>query len=246
MEEGRAAERFLVLSRRIFRVAGICLVGIFLTKFLFSLLELRLRNPALEMRFISQMAEQAPWLILALALLFCHPRHFRKKLEAWFLLVLRYLAFVAMVGYVLAIPITMNAASQLFRNNAFQVGERIKTQLEKAKKVQETVFALSFRQQEEMVARYNRANPDKPAVDTARFLKLMADEISGQETKLEEERTTLLRTQKRRMYLSQFIVSCQCLLGALGLFLVYRYASWVHPTHAHHRAESKGKKRWSY
>lgn len=243
----RAIDRFLILGTRLFRAAGIFLVAMFVLETISSLLELRLRNPALESRFISRMADQIPVLLLGLVLLFCHPRYLTKKAEAWFLSWLSYAAMFVMAFYLLAIPIKMNAAIQIFRNNSFQVGERIKVQLERAKKVQETTLALSPEQQEQMVTRYNRANPRKKPIDVAEFLQLLDEEIKIQQAKLEQERKALLDSQQRSLYASQLLETCKCLLGAAGFFLVWKHAEWARPAGQKRlRPEHEGRKRWTY
>ena len=246
-EPDRALDRFLLVSCRFFRVLGILLVVTFGLELASALAELKLRNPALEIRFTARMTEQIPVLLLGMTLLFCHPRRLRLKAEAWFLSWLSYGALVAMAAYLLTIPITMNAAIQIFRSNAFQVGERIKAQLERAKKVQEATLALTPEQQQGMVFRYNRANPKKKPIELAEFLQLLEEEIQMQKAKLEQERRSLLETQQRGLYVRQFFQTSKCLLGAVGFFLAWKYAAWARPAgQRRFRPESDHRRRWSY
>lgn len=247
MEPDRALDRFLLLSSRLFRVLGIFLVATYGLELVSAMTELKLRNPASEIRFTSRMSDQIPVLLLGMTLLLCHPRRLSFKLEAWFLSWLGYGALVAMAAYLLAIPITTNAASQIFRTNAFQVGERIKMQLERAKKVQETTLALTPEQQQGMVLRYNRANPKKKPIDVTEFLQLLDEEIKIQEAKLDQERRSLLEAQQRGLYVRQFFQTSKCLLGAAGFFLVWKYAEWSRAYGQNRfRLEGQGKRRWTY
>lgn len=246
-EPHRGLDRFFLLSSRLFRALGIFLVATYGLELASALTELKLRNPALEIRFTSRMTDQIPLLLLGMTLLLCHPRRLKLKVEAWFLSWLSYAAFVAMVAYLVSIPITTNAAIQIFRNNAFQVGERIKAQLERAKKVREATLALTPEQQQGMVFRYNRANPKKKPIELAEFLQLLEEEIKVQEAKLEQERRSLLDTQQRGLYAKQFFQTSKCLLGALGFFLVWKYAGWARPSgQRHFRSESEHRKRWKH
>lgn len=246
-EPDRAIDRFFLLSSRLFRATGIFLVAIFGMELVSSLMELKLRNPTLEIRFISKMTDQIPVLLLGMTLLFCHPRRLRLKAEAWFLSWLSYGALIAMAAYLLSIPITTNAAIQIFRSSAFQVSERIKVQLERAKKVREATLALTPEQQQGMVARYNRANPKKKPIDVAEFLHLLDEELKVQEAKLEQERRSLLDTQQRTLYVRQLFETGKSLLGAIGFFLVWKYSGWVRtPQKTRSHRESETHRRWRY
>lgn len=247
VEPDRAADRFVVLSSRMFRILGIFMIGIFGLELFSALTELRLRNPSSEIRFTSRMTDQIPVLLLGMTLLLCHPRRLQLKVEAWFLSWLGYGALVAMAAYLLSIPITTNAAIQIFRNNAFQMNERIKIQLERAKKVQEATLALTPEQQQGMVLRYNRANPKKNPIEKEEFLQLLDEEIKMQEAKLEQERRSLLEAQEQGLYVRQFLQTAKCLLGSLILFLIWKYSAWARPSgQKHFRSEAEGRRRWTY
>ena len=221
------ADRAVILGIQLFRALGILLLAFFLLGTLSSLTDLKLRSPATELRFASQMADRIPMAALGMVLLLCHPRLLRFKVEAIALKVLSFLALPLAAFYLLLIPVTMNAGVQVFRNNSFQLGEKIQEQVERAKKVQEATLSLTAEQQEGMVARYNRGNPQRRAVTVKEFLVVLEEEVKSQEARLEQERRTLLNTQKRNLYTAQFIQSSQCFLGAVALFLLWRWTAWA-------------------
>lgn len=221
------AERAVVLGIQLFRAVGILLLAFFIFGTLSSLTDLRLRNPATELRFASAMTDRIPMALLGMVLLLCHPRFLRLKAEAFGLRGLTYLALGLAAFYVLLIPITMNAGAQLFRNNSFQLGERIKEQVDRAKKVQEATLSLTPEQQEGMVARYNKGNPQKKPVSVKEFLRILDEEVKSQEAKLEAERKNLLNSQQRNLYTAQFIQSSQCFAGAAAFVLLFWWTGWV-------------------
>lgn len=223
------ADRAVVLGIQLFRGLGILLLAFFVLGTLSSLTDLRLRNPATELRFASQMTDRIPLALLGMVLLLCHPRFLRFKVEAMALKGLTFLSLGLAAFYLLLIPVTMNAGAQIFRNNSYQLGERIKEQVERAKKVQEATLSLTPEQQEGMVARYNRGNPQKKPVTVKDFLSILNEEVKSQEAKLEQERRSLLNTQQRNLYTAQFIQSAQCFLGAVALVLVWWWTGWVRP-----------------
>jgi hypothetical protein len=233
----------VVQGIQLFRGLGILLLAFFVLGTLSSLTDLRLKNPTTELRFASQMTDRIPLALLGMVLLLCHPRFLRFKAEA---LGLRFLTFFA-VGlaafYLLLIPVTMNAGAQLFRNNSFQLGERIKEQVERAKKVQEATLSLTPEQQEGMVARYNKGNPQKKPVTVKEFLKILDEEVKSQEAKLEQERRSLLNTQQRNLYTAQFIQSSQCFLGAAALVLLFLWTGWARPLGQYNLREASGWQR---
>ena len=223
------ADRAVVLGIQLFRGLGILLLAFFVLGTLSSLTDLRLRNPATELRFASQMTDRIPLVLLGMVLLLCPPRLLRIKAEIVVLRGLTYFALGLAAFYLLLIPVTMNAGAQMFRNNSFQLGERIKEQVERAKKVQEATLSLTPEQQEGMVSRYNRGNPQKKPVSVKEFLRILDEEVKSQEAKLEQERRSLLNTQQRNLYTAQFIQSSQCFLGAVALILVWWWTGWVRP-----------------
>lgn len=217
----------MVLGIRLFRGLGILLLAFFVLGTLSSLTDLRLRNPATELRFASQMTDRIPMALLGMVLLLCHPRFLRLKVESVALKSLTFFALVLAAFYLLLIPVTMNAGAQMFRNNSFQLGERIKEQVERAKKVQEATLSLTPEQQEGMVARYNRGNAQKKPVTVREFLRILDEEVKSQEAKLEQERRSLLNTQQRNLYTAQFIQSSQCFLGAVAFILLWWWTDWA-------------------
>jgi hypothetical protein len=221
------AERALVLSIRMFRVVGGLLLAFFLVESLASLADLRLRNPTTELRFASQMTDRIPLGLLGLGLLLCHPRFLRLKSEAWLLKILATLPIVLTLFYLILIPLTMNAAANLFRNAAANLGLQAEEQVKKVRAVRDTTMNLSPEQQEGMVERYNRANPKKKPVDLQGFLKTLTDEVKGAEARLEQERRAVLGSQQRNLYASQFVQSLKCLLGAVAFFLIWKVSDWA-------------------
>lgn len=228
MEMG-PADRAVVLGIRLFRGLGILLLAFFVLGTLSSLTDLRLKNPATELRFASQMTDRIPMALFGMVLLLCHPRFLRFKIESIGLRLITYLAIFLGAFYLLLIPITMNAGAQLYRSNSFQLGERIREQVERAKKVQEATLSLTPEQQENMVARYNQGNPKKKPVSVKEFLTILQQEVKGQEERLEQERRNLLNSQKRNLYTAQFIQSLQCFFGAVVFLLVFGWTSWARP-----------------
>ena len=101
------------------------------------------------------------------------------------------------------------------------LGERIKEQVERAKKVQEATLSLTPEQQAGMVDRYNKGNPQKKPVTVKEFLQILDEEVKSQEARLEQERRSLLNTQQRNLYTAQFIQSSQCFLGAAAFVLLF-------------------------
>jgi len=237
------AERAVVLGIQLFRGLGILLLAFFLLGTLSSLTDLRLKNPATELRFASQMTDRIPMAILGMVLLLCHPRFLRRKVEALGLKLLTFVAVALGAFYLLLIPITMNAGAQMFRSNSFLLGERIKEQVERAKKVQEATLSLTPEQQEGMVARYNSGNPKKKPVTVKEFLAILNEEVRSQEAKLEQERRSLLNTQQRNLYTAQFIQSAQCFLGAAAFVLLFLWTGWARPHGQYALRETSGWQR---
>jgi len=237
------AERAVVQGIQLFRGLGILLLTFFVLGTLSSFTDLKLKNPTTELRFASQMTDRIPLALLGMVLLLCHPRFLRLKAEA---LGLRFLTFFAIglaAFYLLLIPVTMNAGAQLFRNNSFQLGERIKEQVERAKKVQEATLSLTPEQQEGMVARYNKGNPQKKPVTVKEFLRILDEEVKSQEAKLEQERRNLLNTQQRNLYTAQFIQFSQCFFGAVAFVLLFLWTDWARPLGQYALRESSGWQR---
>jgi len=221
------AERALVLGVRLFRLAGGLLLTFFLIESFSSLAELQLRNPLSELKFASQMTDRIPLAFLGIVFLLCHPRFLRKKPEATMLLFLSHLpAFLAVI-YLLLIPLAMNASANLFRNASFGVTSQVEEQVKKIRAVLDTTLGLPPEQQQGMVDRYNQANPKKQPVDLTEFIKTLRNEVRASEEKLDAERKTVLRDQKRNLYSAQFWQAMKCLLGSSALFFLWRNLGWV-------------------
>jgi len=223
------AERALVLGIRLFRFVGGLLLAFFLIECLSSLADLRLRNPASELRFASQMTDRIPLALLGLALLLCHPRFLRKKVEAAALRLLATLPLLLAAGYILLIPLTMFAAANFFRNATYGLEQQVEEQVKKVRAVRDATLNLSPDQQQAMVDNYNRANPKKKPVDLAGFIKTLNDEVKASEVRLEQERRNVIGTQQRNLYASQFVQSLKILLGAIAFFFLWKLTDWARP-----------------
>jgi len=223
------AERALVLGIRLFRFVGGLLLTFFLIECLSSLADLRLRNPASELRFASQMTDRIPLALLGLALLLCHPRFLRQKVEAAVLRALSTLSLLLAAGYILLIPLTMFAAANFFRNATYGLEQQVEEQVKKVRAVRDATLNLSPDQQQAMVDRYNRANPKKQPVDLPGFLKTLNDEVKASEARLEQERRKVIGTQQRNLYASQFVQSLKILLGATAFFFLWKLTGWARP-----------------
>ena len=121
----------------------------------------------------------------------------------------------------------MNAAANLFRNAAANLGLQAEEQARKVRTVRDTTMNPPVEQQEQMVEQYNRANPKKKPMDLQGFLKTLNDEVKVSETRLEQERRSVLGSQQRTLYASQFIQSLKCLLGAAAFFLLWKLSGWA-------------------
>lgn len=237
------AERAVVLGIQLFRGLGILLLVFFVLGTISSLTDLRLKNPTTELRFASQMTDRIPMALLGMVLLLCHPRFLRMKAEALGLRFLTFSAIALAAFYLFLIPVTMNAGAQLFRSNSFTLGERIKEQVGRAKKVQEATQSLTPEQQAGMVDRYNKGNPQKKPVTVKEFLQILDEEVKSQEAKLEQERRNLLNAQQRNLYTAQFIQSAQCFLGAAAFVLLFLWTSWARPMGQYGLREAAGWQR---
>lgn len=113
------AERALTLGIQLFRFSGGLLLFFFVVEALFSLMELRLRNPASELRFSTQMTDRIPLALLGLTLLLCHPRFFRQKIEVVIMRIIATLPLVLAGIYILLIPLITFAAANYFRNTTY-------------------------------------------------------------------------------------------------------------------------------
>ena len=80
-----------------------------------------------------------------------------------------------------------------------------------------------------MVERYNQANAKKQPVDLASFLKTLNDEVKASEARLEQERRSVLGSQKRSLYSAQFLQGLKCLMGAVALVLLWKFTDWARP-----------------
>ena len=223
------AERALVLGIRLFRLVGGVLLAFFLVETFSSLLDLQLRNPASELRFSSQMTDRIPLGLLGMALLLCHPRFLRRKPEAVALRVLSTLPVIVAGFYVLLIPLTMNAAANLFRNVTANLGQQAEEQAKKVRAVRDATLNLPSEQQEAMVERYNRGNSKKPPLDLPGFLKILNDEVKASESRLEQERRSVIGSQERNLYSAQFFQSMKILAGIAAFFLLWKMTGWARP-----------------
>jgi len=223
------AERALVLGIRLFRLVGVILLAFFLVETFSSLLDLQLRNPASELRFSSQMADRIPLGLLGMALLLCHPRFLRRKPEAVALRILSILPLIVAGCYLLLIPLTMIAAASYFRNVTANLGQQAEEQAKKIRAVRDATLSLAPEQQEAMVERYNQGNPKKPPLDLPGFLKTLQDEVKASESRLEQERRSVIGSQERNLYSAQFFQSLKILAGAVAFFLLWKMTGWARP-----------------
>ena len=222
-------ERALVLGIGLFRFVGGLLFLFYLIDSLSSLSDLQLRNPGSELRFTSQMTDRIPMGLLGLTLLLCHPRFLRKKPEALALRVLAALPFVLALGYLLLIPFTMVSAANYFRSASYGLGQQVEEQVKKVRAVRDATMNLSPEQQQNMVDRYNRANPKKTPVDLPGFLQTLNEEVKSSEARLEQERQNLMKLQKQSLYGAQLLQSLKILVGSIAFFLVWRAVAWARP-----------------
>lgn len=218
-----------MLGIRLFRFVGGLLLTFFLIECFSSLADLRLRNPASELRFASQMTDRIPLALLGLALLLCHPRFIRQKVEATALRLLSTLPLFLAIGYLLLIPLTMFAAANFFRNATYGLEQQVEEQVKKVRAVRDATLNLSPDQQQAMVDRYNLANPKKQPVDLPGFLKTLSDEVKASEAKLEQERRNVIGAQQKNLYVSQFVQSLKVLLGAMAFFFLWKLTAWARP-----------------
>jgi hypothetical protein len=210
-------------------VVGALLLAFYLLETFSSLSDLRLRNPAAELRFSSAMTDRIPLALLGLALLLCHPRFLRQKLEVLALRLASFLPLVLAVLYLLLIPLTMRSAENLFRNSSANLTAQAEEQVKKVRAVRDTTLNLNPEQQQAMVERYNQANAKKQPVDLAGFLKTLNDEVKASEARLEQERRSVLGSQKRSLYSAQFLQGLKCLLGSVALVLLWKFTDWARP-----------------
>ena len=214
---------------RLFRFVGGLLFLFFLIEGLSSLADLQLRNPVSELRFASQITDRIPMGLLGLALLLCHPRFLRKKPEALAMRVLATVPFVLAVGYLFLIPLTMFSAANYFRNASYGLEQQVEEQVKKVRAVRDATVNLSPEQQQNMVDRYNSANPKKQPVDLEGFLKTLNEEVKVSEAKLEQERRNAMGMQRRSLYEAQFVQLLKILAGSSAFFLVGRAVAWARP-----------------
>lgn len=224
-----SSERALVLGIQLFRVVGGVLLAFFLIGVLTSFFELRLRDPVSEMRFSGQMADRIPMVLLALALLFGHPRFLRKKFESKILWIVSGFPLGLAILYALLIPLTMFSAANSFRMATYGLEQQVEEQLRGVRAVRDATLNLPADQQQEMADRYNRANPKKTPADLPTFLKTLNEEVKSSETRLEQERRKVLGMQQRTLYASQFVQSIKLLVGAVAFLILWRLIHWARP-----------------
>ena len=222
-------DRALVLGIQLFRVVGGVLLGFFLMGVFSSFSDLRLRDPISEIRFSSQMTDRIPMALLSLALLFAHPRFFRKRLESRILRALSFSPLLLAAVYALLIPLTMFSAANSFRRATYGLEQQVEEQLRGVRAVRDATLNLAPEQQQEMVDRYNRANPKKKPVDLPLFLQTLNDEVKAAENRLEQERRNVLSTQKRKLYSAQLEQSIKLAMGVTGFLILWRLFQWARP-----------------
>lgn len=227
--QARPGDRAVLMGIQLFRVVGGVLLGFFLIGIFSSFSDLRLRDPVAEMRFSTQMTDRIPMILLGLALLFCHPRFFRRRFESRALRILSALPLGLAILYAVLIPLTMFSAANSFRIATYGLEQQVEEQLRGVRAVRDATLNLSPDQQQGMVDRYNRANPKKTPVDLAGFLKTLNDEVKASEARLEQERQNVLGTQKRKLYAAQFVQSLKLALGVAALLLLWRLIRWARP-----------------
>lgn len=232
MESGQVststpAERAVLTGIQIFRVVGGVLVVFFCIESLAALLNLQLRDPASELRFCAAMSDRIPLGILGLALLFLHPRYFRIKAERVILMVLSWAPIFLAGFYLLLIPVSMNAASRLFRVSSYSLNAQMEEQMKRVKAVEDTTVNLPEAEQQKMVIRYNTANPKKTPVDLPTFLQNLKDEVAAQEQKLNQERQAVMGRQKKVLFGSQFGQLIRSVFGIVALVFLWKAIGWA-------------------
>lgn len=223
------AERAVVLGIRLFRFVGGLLLLFFIVDTFFSIMDLRLRDPASELRFASQMSDRIPLALLGLALLFCHPRFLRTKPEA---VVLRFLAATPLllaVLYILLVPLTTLAAANYFRYTTYGLDQMIEEQVKKMRTVRDATLKLSPDQQQTMVDRYNQSNPQKNQVDLTGFLKTLNDEVKASEAQFEQQRRKTIEAQQKNLYASQGVLLLKLVAGVIAFFYLWSLTRWARP-----------------
>ncbi|NDE84465.1 MAG: hypothetical protein EB056_00275 [Verrucomicrobia bacterium] len=223
------AERAVGAGIQILRIAGGLLVVFYLLEGLVALFGLELRNPASELRFTATMADRIPMGVLGLGLLFLHPRFFRIKAERVILMILAWLPLAMAVAYVLMIPISMNAAARLFQISSYNLTAQAEEQVKKVRTVLDTTLRLSEGEQQNMVNRYNAANPKKTPVELSAFIQNLRDEVQAQEVKLNQERQAVLSQQKKSLYGSQLGQLIRSGIGVAALLMLWKATEWARP-----------------
>ena len=221
------AERSVQAGVQIFRILGGLLVAFYCVDSFGALLGLQLRDPSSELRFCVSMTERIPLGLLGLGLLFLHPRFFRIKAERLILAILSWVPLYLAGLYLLLIPISMNAAAQIFRISSYSLTAQMEEQLKRVKIVEETTLNLPEVEQQKMVARYNTANPKKTPIDLPAFLQNLRDEVAGQEQKLNGERQEVMARQKKILFGSQFGQLIRSILGIGALVMLWKASGWA-------------------
>jgi len=173
------------------------------------------------------MTDRIPLIVLGLALFFIHPRYFRVKLERVVLAGLSWAPLCLAVFYVAIIPVSMNAAARLFRLSAYSLNVQMEEQLKRVKLVEETTLNLPEAEQQKMVIRYNTANAKKNPVDLTAFLQNLKDEVKAQESRLNEERQSVMDRQKKILFGSQFGQLIRSILGIVALIFLWKASGWA-------------------
>lgn len=221
------ADRAVLAGIQIFRILGGMLVLFYLIDSLASLSTLELRNPSSELRFAASMVDRIPLGALGLGLLFLHPRFIRLKLERWVLTALAWTPLVLAGIQLLLIPISLNSAARLFLVSSYNLNLEAEEQANKVRAVLDTTLRLSEIEQQNMVNRYNAANPNKTPADLPAFIQNLKDEVKNQENKLNGERQAVMSRQKKTLYGSQFGYLLRSLIGVTALILLWRAIAWA-------------------
>lgn len=221
------AERAVGAGIQILRIVGGLLVIFYLLEGMAALFGLELRNPASELRFTATMTDRIPMGVLGLGLLFLHPRFFRIKVERVILTMLAWLPLGLAAAYLLMIPISMNAAARLFQISSYNLTAQAEEQVKKVRLVLDNTLRLSEGEQQNMVNRYNAANPKKTPVELSAFIQNLRDEVQAQELKLDQERQAVLSQQKKSLYGSQFGQFFRSVIGAVALLMLWKATEWA-------------------
>jgi len=221
------SDRAVLAGIQIFRILGGLLVLFYFIEAFASLWSLELRNPSSELRFTSSMVDRIPLGVLGLGLLFLHPRFIRRKVERFVLGGLAWVPLLLAGIQLLLIPMSMNSAARLFQISSYNLNLEVEDQAKKVRSVLDTTLRLSEMEQQNMVNRYNAANPNKKPVELSAFIQNLKDEVQLQEKKINEQRQAVMGQQKKILYGSQFGYLLRSGVGVAALFFLWRAIGWA-------------------